>query len=598
MKRRNDAELPLYFGPGGELFGLFHPGLERAVATNRVSGVLLCPPLGQDQIRCHRLYRQLAYALAADGVPTLRFDYYGTGDSAGAGGDVDWERCMADVVTAASELRMRSGVDRVVAFGARLGGTLAMAATSTARFADIVAWDPVLDGGAHAAQLDAMQAELGRDSRRFTRPRAAADTAAQWLGFSISDRLRQQITALRFALPASALLVLDSLAPASSQKWGQKWGQFAAPQVTVRQLELPTPWDELPRLEIAILSHPLIQLVIERLRAGPAAAARAVGVTPVNPAAGAFAERALRFGRAMHLVGIAGLPESTKAAAENVGVIVLNAGLVHRIGPFRLHVDMTRRLNASGYPTLRFDMSTIGDSAASGESQSRRQQIHADVTDAISLLGEQARCSRFVVIGLCSGAQNAHQVACSVSSIVGAVFLDGYAYRTFGHHLRNYLPRLLQAKLWKRVFTGRHGSSMQGNDAQNNEPIFSVTPLPQATVRADFAGMLDRGLKLCLIYSGGISTYFNHVRQFRECFGRVVDHPNVSTSYLAGCDHTYVLTGDRKRLIDDIERWLSHHFPTALGAYSWKQSSSPAAPVTSAVTSSSSWWRGANGSSS
>ena len=55
-------------------------------------------------------------------------------------------------------------------------------------------------------------------------------------------------------------------------------------------------------------------------------------------------EEAFRFGRARHLVGIAGLPSSP--VPEAVGVIVLNAGLVHRIGPFRLHVEMTRRLLA------------------------------------------------------------------------------------------------------------------------------------------------------------------------------------------------------------------------------------------------------------
>ncbi len=70
-------------------------------------------------------------------------------------------------------------------------------------------------------------------------------------------------------------------------------------------------------------------------------------------------EQAFRFGRAQHLVGIAGMPISV--ARDAVGIIVHNAGLVHRIGPFRLHVEMTRRLNARGYPTLRFDLSTIGD---------------------------------------------------------------------------------------------------------------------------------------------------------------------------------------------------------------------------------------------
>ena len=273
-------------------------------------------------------------------------------------------------------------------------------------------------------------------------------------------------------------------------------------------------------------------------------------------------EQAFRFGRARHLVGVAGLPASP--AQDVVGVIVLNAGLVHRIGPFRLHVEMTRRLNAQGYPTLRFDLSTIGDSASSGESQTRKQQICADVADAMQLLGEQAACKRFVLIGLCSGSQSAHMVACSDAKVAGAVFLDGYAYRTLGYRLRYYVPRLLDARRWMRVFS----RNRKANQSRSSEPTFTVAPLPQAVVRADFAGMLDRGIKLCLIYSGGISQYFNHARQFRECFGRVMAHPDVSTSFLKEADHTYILTGDRNRLLDGIERWLSHNFSVASGTSS------------------------------
>jgi hypothetical protein len=161
-------------------------------------------------------------------------------------------------------------------------------------------------------------------------------------------------------------------------------------------------------------------------------------------------EQAFRFGRARHLVGIAGLPA---VAGDGVGVIVLNAGLVNRIGPFRLHVEMTRRLNARGYPTLRFDLSTLGDSGASQESRTRVEQVRADVDYAMSLLERQAGCSRFVLVGLCSGAQNAHSVACTEARVAGAVFLDGYAYRTVGYKLRHYLPRLVDPARWKRLLS-------------------------------------------------------------------------------------------------------------------------------------------------
>lgn len=267
-------------------------------------------------------------------------------------------------------------------------------------------------------------------------------------------------------------------------------------------------------------------------------------------------ERAFRFGRAQHMIGIAGVPEQPAAMP---GVIVLNAGLVHRIGPFRLHVELTRRLNACGYPTLRFDLSTVGDSAASDESQTREQQVCADVDDAMALLSEQAGCTCFVVIGLCSGAQNAHTVACVDPKIAGAIFLDGYAYRTFGYKLRRYLPKLFDPETWRHALMHRQHSV----DVAAGEAVFSVAPLPIAVVRQDLTGMLARGLKLCLIYSGGISNYFNHARQFRECFGRLVGHPNISTHFFAETDHTYILTGDRRRLIDTIERWITQQFPVA-----------------------------------
>lgn len=270
-------------------------------------------------------------------------------------------------------------------------------------------------------------------------------------------------------------------------------------------------------------------------------------------------EEAHRFGRGNHLVGIAGIPAS---ATGETGVIVVNAGLVHRIGPFRLHVELTRQLNASGYPTLRFDLSTLGDSAATGGGQTRTQQVCADLDDAMNLLKARAGCERFVLVGLCSGAQNAHIVAATDPRVSGAVFLDGYAYRTVGYKLRHYLPRIVDPGRWARVLR-RRGSANGIGGKPASEPVFAVAPAPRAEVIADFTGMVARGMKLYLVYSGGISNYFNHARQFRECFGKVMSHPAVTTRYSAESDHTYILTGDRARLLDGIGGWLTQNFPPA-----------------------------------
>jgi len=269
------------------------------------------------------------------------------------------------------------------------------------------------------------------------------------------------------------------------------------------------------------------------------------------------AERAFRFGRAHHLVGVAGLPEPAGAAAP-VGVIVLNAGMVHRVGPFRLHVEITRRLNASGYPTLRFDLSSLGDSSAADESRTQAQQVNADVADAMDLLASQAGCSRFVLLGLCSGAQNAHGVAIDEARVAGAIFLDGYAYRTLGFRLRHYLPRLWSAARWRRFIS----RSLQARSGPGDD-VFAVRFPPRDQVQRELALMLDRGLRLHFIYSGGVTRYFNHPRQVRECFA---DRPEVSARLFAGTDHTYALQVDRQRLLDDIAAWLRDNFPISGGS--------------------------------
>lgn len=264
-------------------------------------------------------------------------------------------------------------------------------------------------------------------------------------------------------------------------------------------------------------------------------------------------EEPFRFGRADHLIGIAGLP----GAAAPVGVIVLNAGMVHRVGPFRLHVDLTRRLNAVGYATLRMDLSTLGDSGASPRAASRAEQVRADAADAMALLAQHAGCDRFVLIGLCTGAANSHLVALVDSRVAGVVFLDGYVYRTFGHRVRHYLPRLASPRrAWhylRRAATHR---------IRHDKPIAFDAAVPRRTqVVADYADMLRRGLQLCFIYSGGISDHFNHIHQFRECYGRIADDPAVSVSYLSHTDHTYALTGDRHEVVERIAQWMTSRFP-------------------------------------
>ena len=77
--------------------------------------------------------RLLANMLAAAGTHVLRFDYFGTGDSAGNMEDADLGAWFGDVETAVDELRDTIDAPQVALVGLRLGATLAGTVASMRR---------------------------------------------------------------------------------------------------------------------------------------------------------------------------------------------------------------------------------------------------------------------------------------------------------------------------------------------------------------------------------------------------------------------------------------------------------------------------------
>jgi dienelactone hydrolase len=198
----NRSMTPFHFGPAERpLFGLFHP----AAAGARVDrAVLLCSPFGQEAVRSHRVFRVLAERLAREGIPVLRFDYHATGDSPGDDEAGDLTGWVGDVRVALRELVERSGAQRVVCVGARLGGALAVrAAAGIAQLSRLVLWDPIVAGEDYLALLRVKHVEALESTFSVADPawraQLANDPAAftdEAIGFALSPALRQQIRQL------------------------------------------------------------------------------------------------------------------------------------------------------------------------------------------------------------------------------------------------------------------------------------------------------------------------------------------------------------------------------------------------------------------
>ena len=192
-----------FFGNSREaLFGFYHPARGRA----RDVGVLLCGPAPQEYMRTHWAFRKLAELLTRAGLHVFRFDYYGTGDSAGATDAGTLPVWRENIATAAQELCDVASVQRVAAVGFRLGALLA--ATSNVRFSDLVLWEPVVRGERYLHELEAAQDLLLRQNPA---PAWRGARPPELLGFPLSRELEGAIRALdltKQTLPKAARVTI------------------------------------------------------------------------------------------------------------------------------------------------------------------------------------------------------------------------------------------------------------------------------------------------------------------------------------------------------------------------------------------------------
>lgn len=201
-----------YFGdPSRRIFGASESA---RVASSRPKAVVLCYPMGQEQLRAHRAFRNLSMRLSKAGWHVLRFDYYGCGDSAGESDEGDIDQWMSDVVTAIEQARLTHGLAKVSLIGLRLGATLATLVSSQRDDIDqLVLWDPILDGRGYLEEQSAThRAWLARRTELCWEPSKQDDEVPQVLGFPLTNRIRktlEEIDLLRLSKrPARNVLII------------------------------------------------------------------------------------------------------------------------------------------------------------------------------------------------------------------------------------------------------------------------------------------------------------------------------------------------------------------------------------------------------
>ncbi len=277
-------------------------------------------------------------------------------------------------------------------------------------------------------------------------------------------------------------------------------------------------------------------------------------------------ERVEVFGSEGGLVGILAEPDPGQALNGVPAVLLTDVGVQHRVGPYRIWVDLARRLADAGYTVLRFDLSGQGDSAQRTDARTHLERATADLREAMDHVAAKRGIRQFVVIGFCSGTDSAHAVAQADERVVGMVWIAGYAYRSLRFKLHWYTTRFLERRRWQVFLRRKAMRFLPGlkelRGVGEVRDLFSRDYPEPDVLSGQLEQLLARGVRILAIYAGGDDLTYGYAGQFFDMLpgnfrGRIDE------TYYPAADHLFTAVGERARLIQQLAEWVRGKFPAA-----------------------------------
>lgn len=283
-------------------------------------------------------------------------------------------------------------------------------------------------------------------------------------------------------------------------------------------------------------------------------------------------ERVVEFGPGRRLVGVltSGAPSPTGVSAS-LAVLFVNAGIVHRVGPNRLHVHLARQLAAAGVTGFRYDLPGLGDSdTVAGTGDVHRDQISATMA-AMTAVERVSGCDQFVIFGICAGADHAFRTLMDDERIYGAIMVDPTrVFATMRHRMLSSLAVLrrgMRPAVMKRLATeGLVATKSALHEALDPAPDPGAPMLldPEADspewqiARDTFQSLARRHGRCLFIMTHHSARVYTYDEQLRDAFPGIVGFDRtVHSLRCPTADHTFTREQDRNMLAREILAWLS-----------------------------------------
>jgi pimeloyl-ACP methyl ester carboxylesterase len=279
---------------------------------------------------------------------------------------------------------------------------------------------------------------------------------------------------------------------------------------------------------------------------------------------GGYDEQAVLLGHAKSLVGVVTRP--TGASFSRPSVVILNTGIVHRVGHHRMYVTMARELALAGHVVLRFDFSGIGDSSRRAYCLSPIDACLEDTREALDWLTASFSVNEVVLAGLCSGADIALRYAQADERVVGLVLLDPAIPPTARFYTQYILGRIHRPQSWLTFAQGR--GRIWGYVARRiayalgwqlpSGEVDLIHPQSRKELEQLYRNLLEGNTLLLVGLTGGLLTGRHAYReQLLDAFPALPFEGKLRVEYFADADHTFTRLQDRQRLNAIIKEWLA-----------------------------------------
>ena len=274
-----------------------------------------------------------------------------------------------------------------------------------------------------------------------------------------------------------------------------------------------------------------------------------------------YSERVISVGVPTPLSGVFTTPGSTPT--KSPVLILLNSGLMHRVGTCNLSVKLARAVAKNGIRTYRFDSSGIGDSETRAFGGSHEGRLVSEISEVMNELSSQEGVTQFVLFGLCSGADAALATAAVDPRVVGIAQLDPMFFRILKWYFCHYYPRVLDIYYWLGKINRLFGRDVSSENLLSLPSDYLLPDLLEDTrcdpdrqsLTSAYEKLVSRGVHVLIVMTTGQKNCYNSRGQFCEAFGKVNFGSMLEEYYLPQAQHIISEPEDQEFVINLVRHW-------------------------------------------